>query len=173
MNNFLIGLTIKDWFIVVALIALLFLMVRIRRIKKIIAEELLTRLMPEVSLVIEGDIIKDFYLKNYSTSLARNIRIEDINISIDDFGFEIPLKVVFDSVDSLGAADKVRLNYEIFYHGNEADQDAKERYINHILFTDFDCRIHYENIQRKPLCAHIANRKGKFSILEINQYKIK
>jgi hypothetical protein len=165
MSHFLIDFAIKDWFIVLALIILLFSIIRVRRLKKIVSEETLNRLMPMVGLIIEGDMnSKDFYLTNYSTSIAKNIHLDDTEISIDDFGFKIPLKIVFESVDSLNPVDKMKLNYKIFLRGSEVNQDTKDIYMSHFLFTDFDSRVHYENIHNARFCSQIMNRTGKFSI---------
>lgn len=173
MKNLITDLTIKDWLIGFTLIILVFLIMRIRKLRKIIIEETLNRLMPELGLMIEGDAEKDFYLKNYSISIARNIRIEDAEIYIEDFGFKTPLKVVFEGVDALNPADKVRLNYKIFHHDTEADPEMRNKYMTHILFTDFDIRIHYDNIQNRHFISVITNRKGKFSVNEISEEKIK
>jgi len=173
MNNFLIGLSLKDWLILLALIVLLFSILKIRRLKKTITEDVLTRLMPEVSLLIEGGMDKEFYLKNHSMTIAKNIRIEEANIDIDDFGFKIPLKVIFSRVDSLNPLDQVKLDYQIFCRGNEIMPEEKSKFLMHILFTDFDCRVNYENIENKTFCSYIVNRKGKFSIREISQQKPK
>ena len=171
MNNLISGQTIKDWLIIFTLIILSFLIIKIRKLKKIIREETLSRLMPQVGLTIEGDFNKVFYLKNYSTSIARNIRIEDTDIAIDDFGFKTPIKVVFERVDSLNPMDKVELNFRIFSRDSEADPDTKNRYMNHIMFTDFDCRIYYDNIQNMSFSSLIVNRNRKLSIREISRVK--
>lgn len=171
MNNSFLGFTIKDGFIIIALIILLFLISRIKRLKRLLTEETLSRLMPEVGLIIDEEITKGFYLKNYSTSIARNIKIDNIELQIDDFGFKVPVKVVFEGVESLNPADKVRLNYTIFCRGDAAAEEAKDIYISHILFIDFDCQIHYENIQNIPFCSYVINRNGKFSIREVSRRK--
>jgi hypothetical protein len=170
--HFILGIEPRDWLIALALIILLILILRIRHLKKIITDDVLARLMPQLGLLIEGSIIKEFYLKNFSTSIARNIRIEDINLDVYDFGYKISLRIAFDNIDSLNPIDKVRLNYRIFSGGSEiTDQDKKDAYMNHIVINDFDCRIHYKNIQDNPFSSHVVNRNGKLSIREITHKK--
>ena len=100
MNFYLLGFTIKDWLILVAVVILVFLIFKIRRLKSVITEEAFNRLVPQVGLIVEGDADIAFYIKNSSTTIAKNIYVEEINLDIQDFGFKIPIKVTFERVDS-------------------------------------------------------------------------
>jgi len=170
MKNLFLGYTLKDGLIIITLIILYFCILEIRKLKRTITREVQKRLIPQFNceLVPDTDAEKaGIYLKNESFFLARSIKIEDVELTLDDLGYLLNLILKFGEIDALKPQEKVKLKLEIFDRQQRFLPDVTARIIPHLIGANFKLRIHYANIEGLKLCAIFYKKREKFSLERI------
>jgi len=167
MNTILtsLGFTIKDWFIVITVSILVMCILEIRRLKKSIVQQVHSRLIPQLILELVFDEEKDdkgLYLKNESFFLAKDIRVEDLELTLDDSGFKKSLILKFENIDFLKPKEGIKLKFGVFDRGHFL-REVTEKIIPHLLTITFKVKVCYSNIENLNFCSEFVRKGGKFT----------
>lgn len=160
-------LSIKDWLIAITLLILVFCILEIRKLKKTIANEAQKRLVPQLSLEFNSDIDhkkSGFHLKNESFFLARDIIIEDTELTLNDFGFKKTILLRFDNVGFLQAEEKIQLKFQALDLNKQPLPEVTEKIIPHLISPSFRIRIYYSNVENIKFSAVFLKTKDAFHI---------
>jgi hypothetical protein len=164
MIPILSGFSIKDWLIVVTLIILALCILEIRKLKRTIAQETQRRLIPQLNLEFNSDIKskdKGFYLKNESLFLARDIKIEDARLAIDDVGFSKDILLRFEGADFLKPQERIKLKFQVLDKREEVLLNVPEDIILHLYNPSFKIKIFYANIENLKFSVVFLKTKEK------------
>lgn len=167
MEQIFLAFTIKDWFILATLFILLLCILEIRRLKKAIVRDIKKRLTPQLNceLVLDTYVEKTgLYLKNESFFLTRSIKVEDIDLTLTDFGFKINLTLKFEEIDSLRAQEKTKLKLKVFDKDQTFCPDLTETIFPHLISPSFKIKIFYSNIEGVKFYTVFSKKREKFYI---------
>jgi hypothetical protein len=160
-------LTIKDGLIAVTLVILAISFLQIRRLKKLIAHEARRQLTPQLtlSLVIEKNL-KDtgLFLTNESFFLARNIKIEDLELTIDDFGYKVTYILQFGALDFLKEHDTAKIDVKVLDKNREFLSQVTESIIPHLIGPSFKLKVCYTNVENLQFCVLFSKKREKFIV---------
>jgi hypothetical protein len=163
----ILWLSIKDWLIAITLCILVFCILEIRKLKKTIAGETQKRLVPQLNLEFNSDIEhKDsgFHLKNESLFLARDITIENPELTLNDFGFKKTFLLKFDGIALLKPQEKIRLKLQVLDLNGEFLPDVTEKIIPHLISPSFEIRLCYSNIENIKFSVVFLKTKETFRL---------
>lgn len=166
MNLFHFEFTIKDWLILISLSILSVCIHQIRRLKKTITKEVRSHLTPQLILEIDANQ-KSLILKNESFLLAKDIRIEDLVIDLDDFGFKKNITLRFNQVYYLRAKESIKLQFKVFDKNQELPPEVVEKIIFHLINAYFKAKIIYSNIENIQFASIVVKKKDKTYIEKI------
>jgi len=157
--------TIKDLLIIAASIILVGCIRQIRKLKRSIAQEIHRRLLPQLSLEFISD--KDnpqagLHLKNESFFLAKEIRIEDVDLSLEDFGLKIEYILRFEPVDFLKPQERVKLKFGVFDRSGQPLAEITEKIIPHLVRASFRIVVRYSNIENLKFRVVFLKKRDKF-----------
>lgn len=164
----------KDWLILITLVILLWCILEIRKLKKNVAREVQKRILPQLSLEFNSDVKTQsagFYLKNESFFLAREIRFDDVEVTLDDLGYQVGLILKFDEVDAINPQEKVKLNFKVFDKTESFLPEVTERIIPHLIHSSFRVKVYYSNIENLKSRVVFLKKKGKFYTERIESYQ--
>jgi len=164
-------LSIKDILIAITLIILGICILEIRKLKKSISEQVQRSLTPQLVLDFIfklGDKTSGFYLKNESFFLAKSIKIEDVKMVLDDFGFKKTIVLKFNEIDYLKPNEETKLGYKIFDINLAPLDEIADKLPPHLIQASFKVKIYYANIEDIPLYVIFSRMKGRFFLEEIN-----
>lgn len=166
MSLFHFEFTIKDWLILISLSILSVCIHQIRRLKKTITKEVRSHLTPQLILEIDANQ-KSLILKNESFLLAKDIRIEDLVIDLDDFGFKKSITLRFNQVYYLRAKESIKLQFKAFDKNQELPPEVVEKIIFHLINAYFKAKIIYSNIENIQFASILVKKKDKTYIEKI------
>lgn len=161
------GLSIKDWLITITLFILVFCILEIRKLKKTIANEAQKRLVPQLSLEFNSEIqdkFAGFHLKNESLFLARDITIEDTELTLSDFGFKKTILLKFDNISLLRAEEKIQLKLQVLDLNRKPLPEVTEKIIPHLISPSFKIRLFYSNVENIKFSAVFLKTEDGFHI---------
>jgi hypothetical protein len=168
IEKVLFKLEFKDWLIIVTLTILVICFIQIRRLKRIIVQEVRRRLIPEI--VLELDINeRTIFIKNQSAMLAKDIKIEEVKLTLVDYGFAMDFSLKFEDVDFLKANERLPLNFKVFKAGEECMPSEARRIIPHLVSIPFKIKIDYANIENLKFSCLLVKKVGnkKFALIRI------
>ncbi len=163
--SLIFNFSIKDWLILITLSILFFCILEIRKLKKKVAQQVQNRLIPQLLLEFILDLDTQnsgFHLKNESFFLAQDIRIEDIPINLDDYGFRLGIILRFKNIDFLKAKESVKLDFKVLDKKQEPLAEVTERILPHLLSPSFKAKVYYSNIEGLKFCAIFNKKREKF-----------
>lgn len=159
--------TIKDWLIIVASIILVFCILEIRKLKRTIAREIHRRLLPQLAVEFIADrdsADAGFYLKNESFFLAQNIRVEDVDPGLEDFGLRMDYILKFEGIDFLKPQERIKLKFKVFDKNGGLLAEVTEKIIPHLIRASFRIAVRYSNIENLKFRAIFLKKREKFYI---------
>jgi len=162
----LLALTVKDWFIISSLLVLLACIFQIRRLKKSIAREVRSRLAPQLILDID-EKENSLYLKNVSFFLAKDIKVQNLNLSLDDSGFKKDITLKFKNLEIIRPQERLKLQFRAFDRGQELPNEVVERIISHLSGACFNISIDYSNIESLRFRISFGKRDKRLFIEEL------
>lgn len=165
----LFSLDIKDGLIIISTLILVSCILQIRRLKKIIALETKKRLIPYLTLELDKKQ-HGIYAKNESFFLSKDIKIEDTEITLDDFGFKTNLILKFEGIDTLRPQERAQLKLKVFDKQGNFLSELTQKIILHLINTPFTVRIHLSNIENTKFCVTLTRRQQKFFIERIESF---
>ena len=165
--SIVLDFTIKDWLILITLIILVFCILEIYRLRKSIAQEIHRRLTPQLTFYIDTDAMAVF-IKNESYFLARDIKIEETNVIIEDYGFKKRITLRFEPVDSLRPQEEAPLKLKTFDKQQELPENVTKTMVTHLASASFRLKVNYSNIENLMFNALIIKKGKKFYTKEIN-----
>ncbi|MCX5702118.1 MAG: hypothetical protein NTW64_03965 [Candidatus Omnitrophica bacterium] len=164
----LLGVPIKDWLIIIASFILIFSILEIRKLKKNISHEIHKRILPQLNLeiILDANIQNSgIYLRNESFFIARDIKLDNLEIVMDDLGYKYTLILKFEGVDSLRAQEKVKLKFQVFDKNLIPLPEVTERIIPHLTGMPFKMELSYSNIENVK--SHVVfSKTGKQLCIE-------
>jgi hypothetical protein len=165
--SILLHLTIKDWLILVTLSILFICLLEIRKLKKLIILETQRQLVPQLTLelVLNKDLVEaGFFIKNDSFFLARNIKVEDVGLTLDDYGFKVYHILKFDGPEVLKPQESARLPLKVYNKNNEFVALVTESIIPHLISPAFKVKVNYTNIENRQFCITFNKKREKFYV---------
>jgi len=159
--------TIKDWLIIAASIILVFCILEIRKLKRSITREIHRRLLPQLGLEFIADrdsLDAGLHLKNEGFFLAQDIRIEDVDPALEDFGLRMEYILRFEAVDFLRPQERVKLKFKVFDRNGEFLAEVSEKIIPHLIRPSFRITLRYSNIENLKFRAVFLKKREKFYI---------
>ena len=102
---------VKDAIIALLAFTLIWAIYRIRNLKRTLAEEIRKRSMPLLGLEVNTEANKGVFLVNDSYCYARNIRLNDLDVTVD-YGFKKHITLKFPPIDVLKPSAKVLKRFE-------------------------------------------------------------
>lgn len=163
-------LGIKDWLIGLSLIILLACVLEIHRLKKAIIQETRRRLLPffKLELALDDDLgRRGFYLENESFFLAKDIKIKDVHLFLDDLGYPLNTILRFADVEWLKPHERVKLDLRVFDQKGDFLPQVSERIIPHLVSPAFTINVCYENVEGLKFSTNFLKRRDKFTSAEI------
>lgn len=165
MIAILLSFSLKDWLIAISLFILLLCILEIRKLKKTIAKDAQKRLIPQLILEFNSDTrYKDagFHLKNESFFLAKDINIENIRLTLTDFGFAKDIILKFADLDLIRQQEKIQLKFDVLDLNEKSMPEITEKIIPHLISPPFKIKISYSNIENLKFCVVFSKTKNKF-----------
>ncbi|MFH1201995.1 MAG: hypothetical protein V1674_03795 [Candidatus Omnitrophota bacterium] len=163
MIKFILGVPLKDWIILATLGILIWCIFEIKRLKKTVAQEVRSRLIPQLNLEIDTNS-RQLILKNESFFLAKDIRIEALEIILEDYGFKKHIGLRFNNIDALRPKEKIKLEFKAFDANQELPQSLVEKMILHLMGADFKVKIYYSNIENTKFCIGLVKKRDRMHI---------
>ena len=140
------GFTIQEWLVASAALILLVCMVEIRKLKKIITEEIQRHLMPQLMLSMDKEEMC-FYLSNEGYSIVQDIKIEDSKITLNDSGFDVTQLLQFESIAFLKPKEKIKLNFKVFDKDKRFLPEITQRIFAHLIQPAFSLELSYADTE--------------------------
>lgn len=155
---------VKD--IVLGLFSLIIILslLQVYRLNKRLTEEKRRRIFSLLTLEINPDQL-GAYLYNDSYCYAKNIRIEDADVTTT-FGYKKKLRLKFDTIDTLKPDQKAKLNYRVFDGQFDITSADSKNLVVYFENPDFEMHINYSNIENMPFSAIVRREKSHFVIKE-------
>lgn len=164
----------KD-FIILALIFCLFLsLLRAAQLKRLLVKEIRKRIYPLLSIELIKDATSNNYgldIKNEGYFPVKNIKISDLKLEINDYGFRQNVVLKFDEIDALREKQKIRLDIHTFDTENNIIPNVGTNLIPHIANINFEVSISYRTIWDTRLLAKFIKKQDKFSLEKITHLK--
>lgn len=175
MNSLILSLTTKDWLIFITLCILALCILRIRKQKKIIVEEVKKKTIPQLSLelLLDEQYQKmGFYLCNESYFLVKSIRLKDVQLTLEDFGVNQHFILRFENIiDFLRPNEKVKLDFKVLDREYKFLPAVTEKIVPHLIDTYFKVSILYSDIEDAKFLAVLSKKDRKFLTEKITPYQ--
>lgn len=165
------SLSIKDWLILIGLVILLFCISEIRKLKKTITKDIKKRLIPQLEMEFDSNVQnKDagFSIRNESLFHAKDLQIEDVRVTLNDFGFKKSIILKFDKIPFLRIRETLNLRFKVFDINEEPMPDVTERIIPHLVSPSFKITVYFYNIENVKICAEFAKIRNKIETVSIS-----
>ena len=171
METTLLNLSLKDWFIAFTLFILILCVRQIRLLKKSIARETQKRLIPQllIELIPGVDKIAGLYLSNESPFLVRNVRIEDSECVLEDYGFGLRCFLHFEPIGLLKPHEKIKLFFKVVDKKGAVLEKITEAVMPHLVTPSFKIKIVYANIENLEFKVIFAKKKQEFLMEHFEQ----
>lgn len=168
LEKILSFITYKDWVIIITVGILIIALFQIRRLKRSLILEIQKRLIPDLIFDIDLDDV-GLYIKNIGSMVARNIAIEDLDIDIEDYGFLLNFKLIFDPIDSLRPNERIKVNFKAYRRGEQTPTQKTEGFAPHLVSVTFRLIVNFSNIENIKFRSEFLS-KGKKFVLERIEY---
>jgi hypothetical protein len=165
MYRFISGISLKDYLILVSLGLLVVCILEIRKLKKRVTKEIHRLLTPQLSMFMIPGLDKDagIYVQNDSSFLVRNLRIEETEFVLEDFGFNIHCIAVFEPVDFIKPRERVKLGLSIVNKKHEPMPKLTGAAIPHLVAPSFKVTARYSNIENVGFKIVFAKKRDQFT----------
>lgn len=151
---------IKDLVIVLFLFALIGALRKINALKEDLEEEKRKRSMPLLGIEVDTDNDYGVFLINESYCYARNIQINDLEVTVD-YGFKKRITLKFDKLDMLKPNGRTKVNYRVFDDEYDTTTNDAQNILNHFSDTPITIKLNYENLEGGPFASTIIPDKEK------------
>ncbi|HLF19048.1 MAG TPA: hypothetical protein VI749_09215 [Candidatus Omnitrophota bacterium] len=146
------------------LVAVVFvLLAKIRTLKKLLAEEKRKRTFPLLTFEVDRENLKA-YLKNESYCYAKDVKIDDLPITVD-YGFKKELILKFEPLVLLRPNGRMELEYKVFDNNFDVTAGSPGSLVLQFHDNPFKMRLHYKNLEEEHFESTI--------VWDINQYVVK
>ncbi|MFH1360946.1 MAG: hypothetical protein ABIJ41_07970 [Candidatus Omnitrophota bacterium] len=154
----------RDVIIASLVLALIVCLLKIRLLKRNLIREIHQRLIPLLNFEIDKDEMT-LYLKNESHCLAKNIKIEDFDVTLK-YDFPKTLTLKFPMVELVNPNQRVALKFRAFDETSELDSVTTENLATHLLNASLEAFIYYSNIENTRFQSIIVKNQHHFLIKE-------
>jgi len=159
--NFLI----RDVLIGVLAGLLVWAIFKIKQIKRLLAEEKRKRLFPLLMLEVDTDEVAA-YLMNDSYCYAKNVKIDDLNITVD-YGFKKRLLLKFEPIDMIKPGQKMPLNYRVWDGAYDITSTDSRNLVYHFSDSNIEMHISYSNMEHAKFSTTISRDKDQYIVKEV------
>jgi len=157
----------KDWLVILASLAAILALLEMRRLRKVLTQEINKKILPQLSLEIDEKNLV-MYLKNDSPYLAQNIQIDEIPLVLDDFGFDLGITIRFNEIAFLKPNEKAELGLKAYDNkDNSLMGNLTERLVSHIMSAVFKVKVYFSNIENYRFSMLFNKEREKFFIEKI------
>jgi hypothetical protein len=108
-----------------------------------------------------------FYLANESFFLARDIKVEELKLYIEEYGFRKNIILRFENIDFLKPKERIKLKFQVFDITQELFLGEPEKIIPHLVSIVFKAKILYSNIEAIKFYVLFSKKKEKFYIEKV------
>jgi len=157
---------LKDIIIVLLIFAIIAAMMKIRKLKNVLALEKRKRSMPLMTLEVDTDKDLAVYLINDSYCYAKNIDIDDLDVVVD-YGFKKHITLKFPSLDLLKPSARIKLDYRVFDGEYDITSTDSKNILNHFSDAPIEMRLRYRNIEDSAFQATIGPEKNHYITKEV------
>lgn len=162
------GLTIQEWLIVIAALILVVSMIEMRKLKKIIAEEIQRQIMPQLMIVMDKKEMC-FYLSNEGYSIVQDIKIADSELVLDDSGFKVTHFLRFEPISFLRPKEKAKLQFGVYDKSLRFLPDLTEKIFAHLIQPSFKLELTYADTEGTRYRFVYTKKEDKFFSERIKQ----
>ncbi len=160
MNIQLLGLTIKDWLIIITSTILVGALIEIRRLKKNLVEQVQRKFIPQLTVEIDNRE-NCFYLENSSAFIAQAVTVEDAAVMLQDFGYKKQLTLRFETLGTIKPGEKRKLAFKV-YDKDFFLADLTGKIFLHLSDAEFKLRIGFTSIEGLKFTALFAKQGTRF-----------
>ena len=153
--------TIKDALIIIASFILVICIFKIRKLKKSLAQQVRKQLIPQLILKIDDKDLA-INIKNESFFLVQSIKIEDVQVALDDFGFKLSVILKFEHIDFIKPNETVKLRIKACDRNQNFLPDLTEKLIPHLVSVPFKITMYFSNIEGLKFRIVFNKRKDNF-----------
>jgi hypothetical protein len=153
--------TVKDLIIAIAVLLIAILILKIKRLKNLLAEETHKLVFPQLNIEIDEKELK-MYLKNTGVFAALDIQIEDAEVLIDDYGFKLSALLKFEAINILKPGERTVLIVKAFDAEKKFLADFSERIMPHLINARFKIQLFCANIEGRKICVVFNKIKEAF-----------
>lgn len=153
----------------ILIIGLLFVLglcvVYIGRLRRLLAREQYRRLNPRLNLQLINNTEQGepgLYLINESDFVVKGATIEDMPLTLTDFGVKQNLILRFEPIGLLTPKEKIPLTYKAFDQDNRFLPHISQNLTAHLLNALFTTRIRYTQADGRILVATFCKQREKF-----------
>ncbi|MCK5581057.1 MAG: hypothetical protein KAJ18_07260 [Candidatus Omnitrophica bacterium] len=159
----------KDITIISLLVGIFTCMAVIQNLKKALHIEKHKRTVPLLAIKI-SDYEGCFLLKNTSQCPAKNIRVQDINITVD-YDFKKDITLTFPSIPDLNPDEEKPLIYQAYDGRHKIPPEKNKEFFALLSNQTFSWNFHYSNLEGIPFTAIIEQTKNQFHLKETRATK--
>lgn len=156
----------KDWLILAILFALVLCVIQLRKLRKSIPREIQKRIIPPLGLELNIGRDEDdtgLFLRNDGYSAVRNVVIEDLPLTLDDWGLKVSCVVRFKNIDTVGPQQRVKVPYRVYDKHEEFLPQVTDKLLPHLIGPDFKVKIRYTTIEGATFSVIFSKQRDKFS----------
>lgn len=110
------------------------------------------------------------YLQNDSYCYAKNIRIADVQLTVD-YGFKKIVTLKFYPIDMLRPGEKALMHYRVFDGEHEVHVDKAVYLLSNNAVPGIEIFVDYENLENISFKVTSGYRSGQFHIKETTAQK--
>ena len=165
------NLTTQEWIVIGTIFILLVCVVWLFIVRRRLLRELHKHMIPELMLDLDVDNF-GLFLINEGSLVARNIQIDQVSLTLEDYGFKLYFILNFDEIESLPPKEKIKLEFKVYRTGEDKPVDAAEKIIAHLVSLAIKFTIHCANIHGVKFSATYFKdkEKKKFSLERLVTY---
>lgn len=161
MQIIALNLTVKDALIIITSFILVICIFKIRKLKGSLAQQVRKQLIPQLILEID-DKDSGIYIKNEGFFLVQSIKIEDAQVTLDDFGFKLGAILKFQDIDFIKPNEEVRLEVKAYDKNQSFLPALTEKLIPHLVSVPFKIEMYFSNIEGLKFRIVFNKRGEKF-----------
>jgi hypothetical protein len=161
---------VKDLVIVLLIFSVMGLVWKIRELQRTLEVERRKRTTPLLTLEVNTGDDFGIFLINDSYCYARNIRIDDLDVTVD-YGFKKLIRLKFDTMETLKPNGRTRLYYRVFDGEFDTTATDAKNILNHFQDAPVQMRLYFENLESAPFASTIISENGKYFVKEVLSLK--
>ncbi|MFC1703547.1 hypothetical protein ACFL1E_02010 [Candidatus Omnitrophota bacterium] len=166
ITNFIQLLTIKDWAIISLVAVVCVCVYVIFKLTRSLALEIRRHRIPELMPEIDQYDLRP-RIKNVGAITARGIAIQDLTITLKDFGYETDFIFTFNPIPEIKPKEVKPLEARVFKDGEECRAEFAGKITGHLVFAAFTLFVTYWNLEGIQFKTSFTKAKREFRSTKI------